>query len=99
MAKALILSEKDNVAVLLEDVKEGEEIEAKMDEFSKKVVSKRSIPFGHKVALRTIGKGQPVIKYGEVIGVAIKEISEGSHVHVHNVASTRGKRKRVDLTN
>ncbi len=99
MAKALILSEKDNVAVLLEDVKEGEEIEARMNEFSKKVVSRGNIPFGHKVALRTIGKGQPIIKYGEVIGVAIKEISEGSHVHVHNVASTIGKRKRVGSTN
>jgi len=39
--------------------------------------------------------GEPVIKYGSPIGLATVEIAEGQHVHVHNVASTRG---RGDLT-
>ncbi len=44
------------------------------------------IPFGHKVSTRLITKGEPVRKYGQVIGVATEDIVPGSHVHVHNVA-------------
>jgi hypothetical protein len=42
------------------------------------------VPFGHKVALRAIGAGEPVVKYGVAIGVATRPIAEGEHVHVHN---------------
>jgi altronate dehydratase small subunit len=31
------------------------------------------------------------MKYGSVIGTAIADIEAGSHVHTHNVASTRGR--------
>ena len=44
------------------------------------------IPFGHKVALRAIDVGSPVIKYGVTIGLAILPIIKGEHVHVHNLA-------------
>lgn len=43
------------------------------------------VPFGHKVALRDIRVGEPVIKYGLVIGHASVDIARGAHVHVHNV--------------
>ena len=42
------------------------------------------IPAGHKVALRAIAEGEPVIKYGFPIGIATAPIAEGEHVHVHN---------------
>lgn len=42
------------------------------------------IPFGHKVALRPIQAGQPVVKYGVTIGTATQDIETGAHVHVHN---------------
>jgi len=35
--------------------------------------------------------GEPVIKYGEVIGRATKDIGEGTHAHVHNIESLRGR--------
>ncbi len=44
------------------------------------------IPYGHKVALRPIARGEPVIKYGVAIGRATCEIASGAHVHVHNCA-------------
>ena len=44
----------------------------------------RGVPFGHKVALRAIAQGEPVIKYGVAIGSATCGISSGEHVHVHN---------------
>ena len=46
-----------------------------------------AIPSGHKVALRTIEEGQPVHKYGQVIGVATSRILGGEHVHDHNLMS------------
>ena len=45
------------------------------------------VPAGHKYALRPIGKGEYVIKYGEVIGKATQEIAEGEWVHTHNLKS------------
>jgi altronate hydrolase len=43
------------------------------------------IPRGHKVALRALAAGEPVRKYGEVIGVATTDIAAGTHVHTHNL--------------
>ena len=35
------------------------------------------VPMGHKIALRAIKKGEPIIKYGYPIGVATMDIAEG----------------------
>ena len=48
-----------------------------------------AIPMGHKFALAAIPLDGHVLKYGEVIGVAIRDIPAGGHVHVHNVLSAR----------
>lgn len=45
------------------------------------------IPAGHKTAIKDIKAGEPVIKYGEVIGRATKDIKEGEWVHSHNLKS------------
>src|SRR3984885_601873 len=44
------------------------------------------IPSGHKIATTAIAAGEPVRKYGQVIGVATRDIAAGAHVHVHNLA-------------
>jgi altronate hydrolase len=44
------------------------------------------IPAGHKVALRGVAEGEPVRKYGQVIGFATRPIAAGDHVHTHNLA-------------
>jgi hypothetical protein len=49
------------------------------------------IPRGHKVALQAIPAGREVIKYGSPIGSATVDIRPGTHVHIHNVASARGR--------
>lgn len=43
------------------------------------------VPFGHKIALHSVRTGDPIIKYGIVIGHATSDIEPGDHVHVHNV--------------
>lgn len=43
------------------------------------------IPAGHKIAVRALAAGQPVRRYGQVIGFATRAIGLGQHVHVHNL--------------
>ena len=45
------------------------------------------IAAGHKFALRDIPQGEYVVKYGEIIGRATKNIAKGEWVHTHNVKS------------
>ncbi|MGH3342592.1 MAG: UxaA family hydrolase [Carbonactinosporaceae bacterium] len=40
---------------------------------------------GHKIAVRPMEAGEPVLKYGQVIGFATRRIEPGEHVHTHNV--------------
>ncbi len=86
--KFIIIDPKDNVATALADAKKDqladitEELQVKLLE---------SIDAGHKIAVKPIAKGQPIIKYGYNIGKATKDILTGQHVHVQNVESNRGR--------
>jgi altronate hydrolase len=42
------------------------------------------IPRGHKMASVAIAKGEPVLKFGQIIGFASEDIPPGAHVHTHN---------------
>lgn len=46
---------------------------------------------GHKYALTSIKKGQPIIKYGESIGFASEDIRKDDHVHTHNTITGLGE--------
>ena len=87
MKAALVISERDNVATALHALEAGGPLE--IGETT--VTVQEPIPSGHKIALRDIAVGQPVVKYGSPIGVATAPIAAGSHVHTHNVASSRGR--------
>ncbi|WP_207796657.1 UxaA family hydrolase [Sphingomonas oleivorans] len=50
------------------------------------VMVRQPIPAGHKIAARRIGMGEPVRRYGQIIGFALAPIEAGEHVHVHNLA-------------
>ncbi len=82
----------DNVATAICDLKEGESLD--VDGVS--VTVRSALAFGHKVALRDIPEGSEVIKYGEPIGRAKRNIAMGEHVHVHNVVTLRGIRTDVE---
>ena len=42
-----------------------------------------------KLAACDIAKGQPIVKYGEHIGLAARDIKAGEHVHCHNLEEHR----------
>ncbi|HEY1214628.1 MAG TPA: UxaA family hydrolase [Bryobacteraceae bacterium] len=84
----------DSVAVALSDIPAGTELTVVSQGQTYTIELQEPIEFGHKFAVRTIRKGEDILKYGEVIGVASADIAPGQHVHVHNLD---GKRGRGDL--
>lgn len=48
------------------------------------VTTVERIPSGHKVAIKPIAVGEPVKRYGQIIGFATVPIAPGQHVHVQN---------------
>jgi altronate hydrolase len=85
MRKVLVLNPADNIAICLEDMPTGTVI----DQDNLKLTITQKIPRGHKVASRAVTKGDGIIKYGERMGHATKDISVGEHVHTHNVLGDR----------
>ena len=87
MNPALIISAADNVATALEPLDAGRMV--RIGALTVTVIE--AIPRGHKFALRAIGVGEQVFKYGSAIGTASSAIDAGAHVHTHNVTSARGR--------
>lgn len=95
MSKDIILVDpKDNVATALHQLGIGDAIHVALRNYSVNIELLQHIPFGHKLALQDIEPGQPVIKYGEVIGITTTKIRKGEHVHIHNVEGLRGRGDR-----
>ena len=88
---ALRLSERDNVATLLEDAASGTEVPVRFGKETSDVAAVEDIPFGFKVAVADIAKGAAIIKYGEAIGIAARDIKRGEMVHIHNLEGARGR--------
>ncbi len=91
MRKILILDARDNIAVCLADLAEGELVE--QDDIT--ITVKNIIPRGHKIATKAIAKNDGIIKYGERMGHAISPIAIGEHVHVHNILGDRLSAEQV----
>ncbi len=92
-SKAIIINEKDNVATAIVPLKAGSLVTVETQRGQERIKILASIPMGHKFALRDIGQGEDVIKYGEPIGKTTAPIARGAHVHVHNVVSHRGRKE------
>ncbi len=88
--RAIVIHERDTVAVALESLPEGSEVIVAIGDAPPQRIKLISpIPMGHKFALKDHEKGTPVIKYGEPIGTSTSAIARGEHVHVHNVAGKK----------
>jgi galactarate dehydratase len=77
--KILILSENDDVAVAVNDIAKGTTLH------DCGITTRKTIPRGHKVALKGLAIGDVVRKYGQIIGCAAAEIAPGEHIHDHNL--------------
>jgi len=76
--RALRLDRRDNVLVAVTDLPRGTSVEG--------ITLADDVPAGHKVASASVTAGEPVRKFGQIIGFAQGDILEGQHVHEHNCA-------------
>src|SRR5882672_9389705 len=89
---ALRLAERDNVAVARRAVPAGISLNGSIS-----LVAAKEIPPGHKIAISQIDQGEPIFKYGQLIGYARSRISPGDHVHTHNVRMREDADERTHL--
>ena len=87
---AIRLDPLDNVATALVALSAGRQVSV-----GGAVVRLRAdVPAGHKFACRAIAAGEPVVKYGQPIGLATAPVAPGEHVHTHNHVSQRAGGRR-----
>ena len=89
--EALMMSPKDNVATSLLEAAPGVEVQVRLGKEVRPVKALEKIPFGFKIAVDRIPRGASVVKYGEPIGIASRDIERGQLVHVHNTEGARGR--------
>jgi arabinonate dehydratase len=77
-ARAIKLSDIDNVAVLPDGAEQDIVVEG-LD-----LTANSKILAGHKIAVCNIAKKDSIVKYGQIIGFASEPIVAGDHVHTHN---------------
>ena len=81
--RLLRLSEADNVLVATGAVAPG----LQPVNGGAAITVSAPVTLGHKIAARSIARGEKIIKYGVSIGSATQDIAAGAHVHVHNMQS------------
>jgi SAF domain len=86
MTECFQIARNDNVATLLADAEPGL-VAVRGDVAADEIEVTQPIRIGHKVALREIREGEPVVKYGVTIGVATRPVARGEWVHLHNCRS------------
>ena len=74
--RVLRLQPDDSVVVAVDPVDQGKKAEG--------IKALARIPRGHKMATRFHSRGEPIVKYGQIIGFANEDIAPGSWVHTHN---------------
>ena len=88
LPRLLRIDPRDNVAVALGMLAPG--YRTAFDDGTV-LTLEEAVPFGHKAAVVPIAQGEPIIKYGAVIGLARTAIRPGQYVHTHNTEGTRGR--------
>lgn len=79
---AIQLHSTDDVAIARQTLMPGLTLETGDQ---RKVAVRQLIQPGHKVAIKSVNEGDPVRRYGQIIGFATKPIEAGDHVHSHNL--------------
>lgn len=92
MIDFVVHDEGDSVGVVvIEGVKAGDTISGWVMDQDKDIefTAVSDIPIGHKLAIKSLKKGDTVLKYGIDIGKVVADIGEGEHAHVHNIKTKR----------
>src|SRR5919205_1724420 len=75
--RTIRLSADDNVVIAIDLVNQGDNVAG--------LTARERILRGHKMAIEPIREGEPIRKFGQIIGFAKTHIAPGEWVHEHNV--------------
>lgn len=81
MSNIVKVSEKDNVAIAVQDLPKGTIV---LNE-EQPITLLNDVPMGNKIALQDIKLNQDVYRFGNPIGHATQDIRQGELVHIHNL--------------
>lgn len=81
----ILLNNADTVITVIEDIPAGGPVSFVFSGRQKQIFATEPIPQYHKMAIADIKAKADVLKYGERIGYATRDIFIGQHVHTHNV--------------
>ena len=93
IAIALRVDDLDNVATIFaQGITDGTAVEIRDKRGNSEPATViGDVPYGHKIAVRDIARGEHVVKYGFSIGAASRDIRRGEYVHIHNMEALRGR--------
>src|SRR5262245_32860191 len=74
---AIVLRSEDDVAIAKREIAAG----SLLQDAGADILVRQDVRPGHKVARRSVRVGEPVRRYGQVIGFATADIAVGDHVH------------------
>ena len=86
MFNIIKLNEKDNIGIASMDIPENVDLNIGIKSITK-------IPYGHKISIENIRKGDYIFRYGQKIGISLVDIKKGEHVHSHNLIFSEFERK------
>ena len=92
-APAVRIHPADNVAVAVRALSAACEVAVA----GERIVVREEVPAGHKIALRDLEPGEPVVKYGFPIGEVTAPIGRGAWVHSHNLKTSLESADRPGL--
>ena len=84
---AIVLREGDDVAVARKKIPGG----TTLTQDGRSITLRGDVPAGHKVALHSVREGDPVRRYGQIIGYATADIAPGDWVHIRNLGFGAGQ--------
>lgn len=87
----IINEEKDNVAVVTEDVGAGDMVICQKNGGKIMIQAAEEIPVYHKISLKPLEAGDVVLKYGEAIGRMQAPVKKGGYIHIHNLGGLGGE--------
>ena len=76
------LHPEDNICVAIGELTAGQTLQN-----SGGLSLRQNVPLGHKIALYDVPQGQPIKKYGQIIGFTTEAVAAGDWVHSHNLAN------------
>src|SRR5215213_7539898 len=88
------LHANDNIAIASRDLAKDETVRTEQHE----IILSQRVGLGHKIAVRPIASGEPIIKFGQWIGFATEPIAIGCWVHSHNLEAGQFERDAISCS-